>query len=779
MDGGLLVGIRISHFLKPTSNKSYFKLLFNMFLIFQVILLFSNIIIFVFIKQILAKNIKAYNTNAIYSIKENIEDTFMEMNKICTSAMLPAKKMNEIRNADNLKPEDYLELGDIKRDFLNLFSIRRSYDKWFYYNGDKEIILDASGVYKGEEYLNYYYSYQGQTLEEIKNSLRGKVEQAKILPVTILYEKQLMHTLGESVVPFIYSYRESTGQSSVVVINYSTKSLEKITSGHLISDEMSILITDQNGNLLSISGSFREEEIAYLRGKKFEKNELMLEQKKIRGEKYVVMSQAIEYPNWTIHISLPYHLFYKQSNTIFVLLMLANFSMALVGGGVAYGFSRRLFSPIYNLFSVLYPQKQIGRSGCNQNEFELIRTRLEEINQSNFNFRTKMRYMEPIFTSNFLMKVLEEEDFLEDEKNIAFLQENTSLVMDSPIYLCDVRFAFQPYFIKKLSIEEKEEMYVNLQNILTSMLTLSAERVISVYMEADQIVFFLQNISDGSEEKLLKAVDDLRRLFIYDTDTIRISFMVGKAKNVLEMSKIYTQIEQNYMHIPISNLFNQVWAWSYVGHRLISPKISWDKLGNIMRIGDLDKVKSFLEEEVNKIKFELTIKIMEVIYSECLQFCREALEQIDQPCNQLDWFEEILLSQIFSDKEFLELLQKMVILVFEKIEKEGGSRGEEFFSYIHTNYKEENISLDVMADYFNISPNYLSKIFKEETGVSFTDYLASYRIKKSKELLLNTNMSIGDIATAVGIANRVTFNRLFNKIEGIAPSQYRNIHSIN
>ena len=322
-------------------------------------------------------------------------------------------------------------------------------------------------------------------------------------------------------------------------------------------------------------------------------------------------------------------------------------------------------------------------------------------------------------------------------------------------------------------------MYVNLQNILTSMLTLSAERVISVYMEADQIVFFLQNISDGSEEKLLKAVDDLRRLFIYDTDTIRISFMVGKAKNVLEMSKIYTQIEQNYMHIPISNLFNQVWAWSYVGHRLISPKIRWDKLGNIMRIGDLDKVKSFLEEEVNKIKFELTIKIMEVIYSECLQFCREALEQIDQPCNQLDWFEEILLSQIFSDKEFLELLQKMVILVFEKIEKEGGSRGEEFFSYIHTNYKEENISLDVMADYFNISPNYLSKIFKEETGVSFTDYLASYRIKKSKELLLNTNMSIGDIATAVGIANRVTFNRLFNKIEGIAPSQYRNIHSIN
>lgn len=92
--------------------------------------------------------------------------------------------------------------------------------------------------------------------------------------------------------------------------------------------------------------------------------------------------------------------------------------------------------------------------------------------------------------------------------------------------------------------------------------------------------------------------------------------------------------------------------------------------------------------------------------------------------------------------------------------------------YIEENYHEQ-ISLNEIADRFGINPNYLSGKFKEETGVNFIDYLTCVRIEKAKFLLCETSLSINEISLNIGYNYQTYFQKVFKKIEGITPLDYR------
>ena len=92
--------------------------------------------------------------------------------------------------------------------------------------------------------------------------------------------------------------------------------------------------------------------------------------------------------------------------------------------------------------------------------------------------------------------------------------------------------------------------------------------------------------------------------------------------------------------------------------------------------------------------------------------------------------------------------------------------------YILANFQRD-ISLDDISREIDISPYYFSKIFKENTGENFIDYLTTLRIDKAKELLETTDMSMKELCGEVGYANPNYFSRIFKKIVGLSPTEYK------
>jgi AraC-like DNA-binding protein len=88
-------------------------------------------------------------------------------------------------------------------------------------------------------------------------------------------------------------------------------------------------------------------------------------------------------------------------------------------------------------------------------------------------------------------------------------------------------------------------------------------------------------------------------------------------------------------------------------------------------------------------------------------------------------------------------------------------------------HQTEDLSLGQVAKAVNTSTFYFCKMFKKVTGLNFTDYLSRIRIENAKNLLLNPNLRISEIAYEVGFQSLTHFNRVFKRIVGQSPTEYR------
>lgn len=93
-------------------------------------------------------------------------------------------------------------------------------------------------------------------------------------------------------------------------------------------------------------------------------------------------------------------------------------------------------------------------------------------------------------------------------------------------------------------------------------------------------------------------------------------------------------------------------------------------------------------------------------------------------------------------------------------------------NYIQENYQKD-LSLDEVSRKMDLSPYYFSKLFKEETGSNFVEYVTNLRIGKAKELLVKDGMSMKEICASVGYSDPNYFSRIFKKNTGVTPTEYR------
>ena len=119
--------------------------------------------------------------------------------------------------------------------------------------------------------------------------------------------------------------------------------------------------------------------------------------------------------------------------------------------------------------------------------------------------------------------------------------------------------------------------------------------------------------------------------------------------------------------------------------------------------------------------------------------------------------------------QHLSMITNQIVMQQENSELPVVTKAKEF---IQQNQAEE-LSLSRVAKAVNTSSFYFCKLFKKATGLNFTDYVSRVRIEKAKNLLLNPNLRISEIAFEVGFQSLTHFNRVFKKIIGQSPTQYR------
>ncbi|WP_156829481.1 helix-turn-helix domain-containing protein [Paenibacillus ginsengihumi] len=124
-----------------------------------------------------------------------------------------------------------------------------------------------------------------------------------------------------------------------------------------------------------------------------------------------------------------------------------------------------------------------------------------------------------------------------------------------------------------------------------------------------------------------------------------------------------------------------------------------------------------------------------------------------------DWFKRELLAPVLAflnrqaESQYAGIVQRMVSLVQQRY--------------------DQDITLEACAAELNFHPVYLSRVFKKEMGIPFSEYLAEYRMNLAKEWLDTTTMKLSDISERLNYSNTTAFIRMFRKVVGMTPGQYR------
>ena len=180
----------------------------------------------------------------------------------------------------------------------------------------------------------------------------------------------------------------------------------------------------------------------------------------------------------------------------------------------------------------------------------------------------------------------------------------------------------------------------------------------------------------------------------------------------------------------------------------------------------------WMEENYSHDNDSIRLKCLEfVLWAEHLAY--EKTGRMYEFQSRSNYLSELLGLAGLSDvgRWFVEKIKAAAFWVSNKHEEQSMSAVNKAKQYIDENYMKE-LTLDDVSRVVNISSYYFSKVFKEETGENFIDYLTKLRIEAAKNLLKTTNKSMKEIALEVGYSDPNYFSRNFKKYTGKTPTDY-------
>jgi len=135
-----------------------------------------------------------------------------------------------------------------------------------------------------------------------------------------------------------------------------------------------------------------------------------------------------------------------------------------------------------------------------------------------------------------------------------------------------------------------------------------------------------------------------------------------------------------------------------------------------------------------------------------------------------------LITDAITAEQSYQQIKQMYAGVCERIRAERTDHNELTYErmarFIEENCYDNNLSLTMIADHFDLNPVYVSSFFKKISGENITDFITRIRVNQAKRLLAG-NLTINEIAQQVGYSNNIVLTKVFKKLEGITPGAYR------
>ncbi|MBT2700948.1 response regulator [Bacillus sp. ISL-40] len=208
------------------------------------------------------------------------------------------------------------------------------------------------------------------------------------------------------------------------------------------------------------------------------------------------------------------------------------------------------------------------------------------------------------------------------------------------------------------------------------------------------------------------------------------------------------------------------------------PSAEWtSQMKNGPKDKFLDAVNQYFTDW-KKSDGNITAQSLHLFYQDFLQLIFYVLQVKGIQANQV-YSQNLLTEKPKRVLKSLNSLQEWVIYIADVAmnqlhqPQEKGSVVDIVKNYINHHLGEQRLTRDEIANYVYLNPDYLTRLFKKQTGLSISDYLQQKRIEYAKKLLIETNLPVSEVALSAGYSNFSYFSTIFKKSTQLNPMEYR------
>lgn len=401
----------------------------------------------------------------------------------------------------------------------------------------------------------------------------------------------------------------------------------------------------------------------------------------------------------------------------------------------------------------------------------------KEKRRTELELREKMEFVVPILENSLIFSIIM---FDENERELQHYRQIFEIEEEGG-YILTIEFGDEEY---EGSLENKIKYSVRSQNFypfLRDTIKAMVKCYVGPVMLNRIVIFIPDNCSDDEFSRRLTAVEIADNLLDKLTEKLGCAFKIGIGRgynNIDHMSLSYREALKALRYLKGSGVmhFMDIAMLNYdnVGYPEDKEKQLLQKVssGDLMEsVNILNQLFDWLTDEFSLETNKLKNKLLEIMF-----LVNRLPREYD---NAFDAYNTGFLDEILTINDFDELriwcrntVEKAAAHMNSYREYNTGSLVGKAKEYIKTGYSRQITLEDVSRD-INVSPQYLSKLFKEEAGTNFIDYLTCIRIRNGKQLLEESELSIKEISYKIGYSDPNYFSRLFKKIEGVTPTEYK------
>lgn len=736
----------------------------------------------------LEAEINRANESILTQVQQEVDSKLRDVKRICYELSIEKKVIEAASFPEPQTDEEIYRFVNFARE-LKIFKAGNEFIEGLYLYYRKTDTIWSPNVRIGLKNPNdKTKDYLGMEYSEARDFIRG-VSSTSIKGVKRVNDRNETYRSIVYATPISDNSLEPTDIIAIIVINES-ELLNNIQKNPVVATSEMVII-NSNGKIMASS---RLDEMSL--GVKYKElpNEKGMIHNSNEGEKNIVSYISSQLVDWKYVMVTPEKIFWEKAVYIRNFTYIS-FLLCIVLAGIASFFLIRTnYSSVSSLIKTISEKLSIP-VGKKYNEYEFIGDVLTNTINENKEISGKLKQQNSIIRDNLIIKLLKGRF----DESIAIYESLTALDVNFE----NERFAVMVFYLEnidelsQLPSPNSEDGLRLAEFIIRNVVEELINRNNNCYMvEVDDILGCLVNFKSPQTENdlecLMSAASEAQE-FINEKFQISFTVAISNVHDAInKIPRAYGECMEALEHRMVMGSGKIICYENVVGINNVTlgysyyyPMLVEQQLINFIKIGDYNGAISIIDEVLKSnikdgsrsiqltkcVMFNLTATILKTM-NDLSEHYRSNILKDSNPAERLLGCETV--------NEMVEEISSILKIVCDYIQVEKRKESNYFYEkvreFIVNSYKDINLSVGAIGGYFDMTPAYVSKLFKEQTGESLLDYINKIRIEKAKGLLQHEKYTIQEVAEMVGYNDVKTFTRYFKRYEGVTPGKFKDIN---